>query len=279
MQCRYWPACGTTTKETSLRDEYLTEGECRVIQVGGQSRAEIVKALADAGVQLNVHAQTLLAHPAFDDPVVRTLRIVERSVSQLGLKVGAVQSRVFAAARDQGLELCPLVTGPYLRLTMKDQANAPDSLLSAGRGPRGALHVASDPLSENPEYPKGFYLRVVDGTAWLRGYRCDDEYVFTPGQRLAFHRPAGDVEDQVSTPVLLDSAGVRRRRARGTVRPGSPLKEQARRAAVRAQPPDVESPDGPEDQHGPGTRRRQAPRAPGKSAVVGPIDGPGTGVR
>lgn len=160
-----------------------------VVRVGGQSRAGIVRALRDAGVRLNVHAETLLAHPAFDEPESRRMRIVERTVEQLGLVAGAVQSEVFAAARSQGLELCPLVTGPYLRLAMSDQANAPDSVLSAGRAPTGAVHIASEPVSEDVEYPKGFYLRVVDGQVWLRGYRCDDTYVWGPGQRLAFGVP------------------------------------------------------------------------------------------
>jgi hypothetical protein len=70
-----------------------------------------------------------------------------------------------------------------------DQANAPNSVLSAGRGPAGALHVASEPVSEDVEYPKGFYLRVVDGQAWLRGYRCDNTYVWAPDQWLAFVMP------------------------------------------------------------------------------------------
>ncbi len=161
------------------------------IRVGGQSRDAVVRSLQDSGVLLNTHAETLLAHSAFDAPAGRTLRIVERTVEQLGLGGGAVQSRVFAAARSQGLDLCPLVTGPYLRLAMMDQANAPDSILSAGRSPTAAVHVASEPVSEDVEYPKGFYLRVVDGQAWLRGYRCDDTYVWAPGQRLAFSVPDG----------------------------------------------------------------------------------------
>ncbi|GAB3251424.1 hypothetical protein GCM10027562_11480 [Arthrobacter pigmenti] len=72
-----------------------------------------------------------------------------------------------------------------------DQANSPDSDLSIGRAPSGAIHIASEPLSEDVEYPKGFYIRVVDGQAWLRGYRCDDKYVWAPGQRLAFLLPNG----------------------------------------------------------------------------------------
>lgn len=161
-----------------------------VVRVGGQSRAEVMQLLHGADVSLNIHAETLLAHSAFDAPEARSLRIVERTVAELGFERGAIQSRVFTAARSQGLELCPLVTGPFLRLAMMEQTNAPDSVLSAGRAPTGAIHVASEPPSEDDEYPKGFYLRVVDGRSWLRGYRCDDTYVWTPEQRLAFAVPA-----------------------------------------------------------------------------------------
>jgi hypothetical protein len=160
-----------------------------VVQVGGQSRIEIVQSPHDAGIHLNAHAETLLAHPAFDTPESRTLRIVARTVEQLGLKNGGVQSQVFAAARHCGLELRPLVTGPYLRLVMMNQANAPDSVLSAGRGPTGAIHIAPEPISEGLEYPRGFYLRVMDGQTLLRGNRCDDTHVWAPAQRLAFLLP------------------------------------------------------------------------------------------
>lgn len=160
-----------------------------MIRTGVLPRSELAASLHKAGVRLNTYAETLLAHPAFDDPAVRTLCIVERTVEQLGFDHGAVQPEIFAAAKAQGLELCPLVTGPYLRLAMLDQADAPDSVLSAGRPPAGAIHVASEPVSEDHEHPKGFYLRVVDGQVWLRGYCCDDTYVSPPEQRLAFVLP------------------------------------------------------------------------------------------
>jgi hypothetical protein len=71
---------------------------------------------------------------------------------------------------------------------MPAQENAPDSVLSAGRSPAGAVKVAAAPLSDDVAFPKGFYLRVVDGVQWLRGYRCDDEYRFAAGDRFAFTR-------------------------------------------------------------------------------------------
>lgn len=158
--------------------------------MGGLPRAQLVALLRDTGILLNTHAETLLADPAFDEPRGRSLWFVERTVQELGLPDGGVQSQVFAAARRQGLELAPLVAGPYLRLALTDQEEAPDSVLSAGRAPTGAVHVASEPVTDDVDHPKGFYLRVVDGRAWLRGYRCDDTYVWSPEQRLAFVLPA-----------------------------------------------------------------------------------------
>jgi len=48
------------------------------------------------------------------------------------------------------------------------------------------LTIGSASLELDAEYPKGFYLRVIDGRPWLRGYRCDDEYVWGAGDRLVF---------------------------------------------------------------------------------------------
>lgn len=163
--------------------------EGRTVRVGGQPRHVVLQSLRERGVRLNAHAETLLEHPAFDDPESQDLRFVERTVHQLGLSTGGTQSQLFDAARTQGLSLCPLITGPFLRLATLDQHNAPDSVLSAGRAPSGAIHIASEPLSDDVAYPKGFYLRAVDDEAWLRGYRCDDTYEWGPEQRLVLVQP------------------------------------------------------------------------------------------
>lgn len=163
--------------------------DARVVRVGGQPREALLRALHEAGVRLNAHAATLLDHPVFDRPAGQDLRFVERTVGDLGLQAGGTRSEVVAAARTSGLELCPAVSGPYLRLAAMHQTNAPDSVLSAGRAPTGALHVVSEPLSDDDSYPKGFYLRVVDHQPWLRGFRCDSTYRWDPEQRLALVTP------------------------------------------------------------------------------------------
>ncbi|GAA3027667.1 hypothetical protein [Microbacterium dextranolyticum] len=156
--------------------------------VGGLPRTQLVEALASAGVALNAHAETLIAHPAFDDLATHSVRIVTRSVAQLGLGEGGTLPEIFAAAAAQGLALCPVVTAPYLRLAWTTQSTSANSVLSAGESPDGALNIAAPLLSDDVEFPKGFYLRVVDGRLWLRGYRCDDLYVLPPDVRFAFCR-------------------------------------------------------------------------------------------
>ncbi|SOC57162.1 hypothetical protein [Ornithinimicrobium cerasi] len=163
--------------------------EGQTVRVGGQPRSSLVQSLRQVGVQLNDHAKTLLAHPAFEDPESQDLQFVVRTVHQLGLPTGGTQSQVFVAARRHGFQLCPVISGPFLRLATMDQPSAPDSVLSAGRAPTGAIHVASEPLSADAAYPKGFYLRVVDDEVWLRGFRCDDTYEWGPQQRLALVEP------------------------------------------------------------------------------------------
>ncbi|SEH83849.1 hypothetical protein SAMN04515692_10522 [Leifsonia sp. CL147] len=161
------------------------------LSVGGLDREGLRSGLSTQGVLLNAFAELLLDHAVFDVREPEDIRVVQCTVGELGLGGGATLPEVFASAQGQGLALCPPDTGPYLRLAMPSQANAPDSILSAGRSPAGAIKVASAPLSDDVAFPKGFYLRVVDGQQWLRGYRCDDEYRFSPDDRFAFRRQFG----------------------------------------------------------------------------------------
>jgi hypothetical protein len=164
-------------------------GTPRIVRVGGLSRADLRSALAAAGVRLNQSAETLLDDPLFDGVEagnVQTLAIVVHTVGQLGLADGTTLPLILAAARERRLTVCPPFTGPYLRLAVPDQPSAPDSVMSSGRPPSGAVHVASERLRDEDDYPRGFYLRVVDGTSWLRGYRCSDDAPWSSGDLFAF---------------------------------------------------------------------------------------------
>lgn len=163
----------------------------RRVLAGGLSREELLAQLDEARVLLNVHAETLLAAAAVEGPSeAETLVIVERSVRELGLPEGGTLPEIYERAGAHGLGLCPPATAAYLRLALHDQASAPDRVLSAGRAPSGSLTVAAPRLRDDPDFPAGLYLRVIDDRAWLRGYRCDDQHEWSPDDRFVF-RAAG----------------------------------------------------------------------------------------
>lgn len=75
--------------------------------VGVLTHVQLRAALAEAGVQFNSYAETLLDSTVFDDPSPQTVAVVERSVAELGLLDGGTMPEVFAAAQARALALCP----------------------------------------------------------------------------------------------------------------------------------------------------------------------------
>jgi hypothetical protein len=162
----------------------------RTVRVGGVSKAELLRALREQGVHLNHFAETL-----FDDRRFTTLgspRVVEiaaLSVAELGFRAGATCRQIVARGRESGWIECPLETGPHLRLQFTDQPDGSDGMpLTHGRAPPGSITVASPPLDDTDETPKGFYLRRAEGALWLRGYRASSDHVSSPQDVLLFSR-------------------------------------------------------------------------------------------
>lgn len=148
------------------------------VVIGDLTCEQLRSALHDQQVGLNENAEALLARAEMATPVT-TLQLVTLTPADLGFPEGAPLGTVYEAAVDQGFRLCPLATGPYLRLVHREDGSD-DPELRRHRPPEGALHVASPVLDPDYEVPKGFYLPTVSGQRWLRGYRCDDEYVVPP---------------------------------------------------------------------------------------------------
>jgi hypothetical protein len=161
------------------------------IDVGHLPRHRLLESLRQGRIHLNETASTLLDDAIFDCPKPESVTVIERSVGDLGLAAAALLPQIFEAAQERGLQLCPPTTGPYLRLALRSQATAPDSVMSNGRAPSGSLTIAAAPLQVDEDYPKGFYLRVIAGRLWLRGYRCSSrEHIWDPDDRLVFRSPA-----------------------------------------------------------------------------------------
>jgi hypothetical protein len=161
------------------------------VQIGGQTKAELVERLRHSGVEINESGRILFESDRFITSDVATeLATVELSVHDLGFPQGATLSDVFAGARRVGLRLCPLELGPHLRLQLLDQAEGfVGQPVWRHRAPPGSITIASEALSDDDEFPKGFYLRRIQGTPWLRGYRCGPEHVWDPEDRLLFAGP------------------------------------------------------------------------------------------
>ncbi len=155
------------------------------LHVGGLTRQELLTALDAARVQRNDAADVLLNSELFDRQSVDAIRIVRRTVGQLGFSDGATLSQIFRKAQELGISPCPAITGPYLRLVMTDQESAPDAVMSNGSAPSGSITVAAVPFDDD-RFPKGFYLRVVNGVPWLRGYHATEQHVWSRDDCFAF---------------------------------------------------------------------------------------------
>jgi RimJ/RimL family protein N-acetyltransferase len=177
-------------------------------RIGGMAKSELLRALRERGVQFNQAAEDL-----FDDRRFMTLggaqvvEIASVSVAKLGYREGAIYAQVVARARESGLFECPVELGPHLRLQFPDQPDVVDGpSMTHGRAPPGSITVASTPLDEADETPKGFYLRRTDGVSWLRGYRSSADHVWSPEDVLVFsrRRVTRDVSLRPVLPVDLE---------------------------------------------------------------------------
>ena len=156
--------------------------------MGGMTPSQLMKALEILGVRLNEYAKTLFSSRHFRCSVERhELLTVELSVLDLGFPSGANISDIHDKAAEIGLHPPPIELAPHLRLQYIDQ---PEGFLgfpiTKHCAPPGAITVTSEPLSEDEDFPKGFYLRRIDGVLWLRGYKSGPEHILNVNDRLVF---------------------------------------------------------------------------------------------
>lgn len=168
-------------------------GMPRSLRIGGCSKEELRSQLEAAGVSLNLAAERLFEDDRWGAASdVRRVEIRVFSLAELGITEGATYPQCVARARDLGYSKCPLELAVGLRLAYIDQPVAPEQPADAEPGsPPGAITIASAPLDASDETPRGFYLRNISGTLWLRGYWSDDEHVWAPGDLFVFMRDEG----------------------------------------------------------------------------------------
>ncbi|MGH7867541.1 MAG: helicase [Candidatus Dormibacteraceae bacterium] len=160
----------------------------RTVQIGGETKEELLARLVRNGVQINEAGRVLFASDNFrTSKICAHLMTVELSVRDVGFPQGATMLEVYASAARLGLHLCPMELGPHLRLQFPDQ---PEGFLGQPvwkhRAPPGSIIIASEMLSEDDEFPKGFYLRRIKGVLWLRGYWSGCEQICHPEEHFVF---------------------------------------------------------------------------------------------
>jgi len=161
------------------------------VRIGGVGKRDLLQALGAHNVQLNRAADMLFEDPRFV-PLGhnQVIEIATLSVAELGFGAeGATYGQLTARALESRLAECPLELGPHLRMQFLDQPEGAAGLpATRGRVPPGAITVASLPLDERDETPKGFYLRRIDGVLWLRGYWSWPGHIWNPEDVLIFAR-------------------------------------------------------------------------------------------
>ena len=162
----------------------------RTVWVGGLTTSELLEELRRNAISMNESAERIFASERFTISATRySATTVELAVQDLGFPQGATTAEIVARAGALGLDLCPVELGPHLRLQYLDQPEGywgqPERTHQA---PSGSITIVSEPLDDDDDFPKGFYLRRIKGVLWLRGYRSGPEHVWQPDDHLIFRQ-------------------------------------------------------------------------------------------
>lgn len=160
----------------------------RTVKVGGLTKSQLIQKLHKYSILMNEYGEKLFADDRFMTSAMKySLQTIELTVEDLGFLEGANTTQIYKRAGELGLELCPLELGPYLRLEYLDQLEGYSvNPLQQQQAPSGSITIASEVLTEDPEFPKGFYIRRINGVLWLRGYCADYLHVWNPNDHFIF---------------------------------------------------------------------------------------------
>ena len=150
-------------------------------------KGQILKRLEEHSICINRYAEEFFAHPRFCVGHSRRMTVSIATLQEIGFDNGATLADIFQQLPQVGLKPCPPETGLFLRLAWTDQPKSRNAILSGTHeAPDQAVTVLSDIFEHNDAFPKGLYLRNIDGVLWLRGYICDPGYRFPGDAMFAF---------------------------------------------------------------------------------------------
>ncbi|HUQ70820.1 MAG TPA: hypothetical protein VM165_14920 [Planctomycetaceae bacterium] len=171
-----------------MTESYPPGCTIRTFPVGGLSKPNLLAKLAANRIELNESARRIIDSDQFlASNFSKLVTTVELAARDLGFPEGATTVAIHENALDRRLCLCSLEVGPYFRLHHIDQPEgAKEEAVRRHRAPPGSITVASMPPSADDDFPKGFYVRRIDGVLWLRGYRASADHVWDADDHFLF---------------------------------------------------------------------------------------------
>jgi len=112
--------------------------------------------------------------------------LINQLINGLVFKNGANLLEIIKEAQIIGLNLYSVEVTQLLRLNY--QQTDTQGIKRQFKTPERAVTVVSEILKDQVSFPKGFYLRKIDGELWLRAYICDYEHIFESHEYFIFER-------------------------------------------------------------------------------------------
>jgi hypothetical protein len=147
------------------------------ISIGGVLKVQLINQLVEKGIQFNKYAQMLFAHSSFSvGHEIEKVKLAKVNLSDLRITKPCFYQEIVGSASDLGLKLCPIYLGAFLRLAYLEQ-------------PEGPYLTIASVMPENDEnYPNGFYVRNLENSLWLRGYKASDDYEWPIDSEFIFQK-------------------------------------------------------------------------------------------
>lgn len=155
------------------------------LEYGGFSKNDLLIKLNSSDIQLNEFATTIFYSEFFKvSEQKKQVSLLITTIKEIGFSEGATIPEIQKKLKNYGLSECSLEIAPYLRLFLKNQEEVKKETVN--QAPFGSLTIFSNPIVEDEDFPKGFYLRNIDGKLWLRGYCCSLDYIWSPNDKMVF---------------------------------------------------------------------------------------------
>src|SRR5690606_11671602 len=147
------------------------------------NKETLFKNLVESNIKINDYAKLIFNHPEFkytnsEDQI----NIVQLKLSDIGLKNGGNFEQVERAMKSNNFDFCPLEFAPYIRMHFHSQKSS--RIITKNQHPPDSILIFSKPLIIDDDFPKGFYIRNIENTLWLRGYICSMDYYWESGTEI-----------------------------------------------------------------------------------------------